>query len=363
MPDRSLATAAAFRELCDLLRDADANFLEGFRAVHDDLTAVEGYRWLTEVLAVALDCYLWADPQRPAFVPIVGPTRKFGGDNADALYYFAPLDPQRTYRVRGRRGDAVYLSLTVYGGPTDGRWSERVVGILNDRQLAIAPDGSFEIVLSAQAHPGNWIRLDPEAVCAVTRDYLVDPTRGRPASWHIEALEPAPPPRPSDAEVAARLRAAANFVRDLLRICPIPLDETRLNQIEEPFQQPPVSYGWVAVDAAYAMGSFHLEDDEALIIDGTSPPCAFWNMCLWNPYLQTYDYRYERVTLNGGQAAYHPDGSWTIVVAHRDPGHPNWVSTAGHRRGRIWFRWFCAAATPPRPTTRVVPLASVGRSV
>ena len=29
----------------------------------------------------------------------------------------------RTYRVHGRMGDAVYLSLCVYGGPTDGRWS------------------------------------------------------------------------------------------------------------------------------------------------------------------------------------------------------------------------------------------------
>ena len=27
------------------------------------------------------------------FVPIVGPTRKFGGDNADAFYHFAPLRP------------------------------------------------------------------------------------------------------------------------------------------------------------------------------------------------------------------------------------------------------------------------------
>ncbi len=271
MPNPALETRAAFRELCDLIRDADVNFLDGPRAVFDDHTAVEGYRWLTEVLSVALDCYLWGDAARPSFVNLVGPTRKFGGDNADAFYCFAAIDPRRTYRVRVQRGDAVYFSLTVYGGPTDGRWSNRVVGILNDRTMQPNADGTFDIVLSPDAHPGNWIRLEPDAVCAVTRDYLVDPVRGRQATWHIDAVDPAPPPRLDDAEMALRLRTVANFVRDLLNICPIPLDESRLNLVEDRSTRPPISYGWVAVDAAYAMGSFHLEDDEALVIHGTLP--------------------------------------------------------------------------------------------
>jgi hypothetical protein len=126
MAERKFETTAAFKELFDLLRDADALFLEGPRAV-DDVSVLEGYRWLTEILAVALDCYLWADEARPTIVPIVGPTRKFGGDNADAMYTFAPLHPERSYRVRGVRRDACYLSLTVYGGPRDGRWSDRIV--------------------------------------------------------------------------------------------------------------------------------------------------------------------------------------------------------------------------------------------
>ena len=46
-----------------------------------------------------------------------------------------PSIPARTYRVRGRIGDAVYLSLTVYGGPDDGRYSERIVGTVNNRDL------------------------------------------------------------------------------------------------------------------------------------------------------------------------------------------------------------------------------------
>ena len=95
------------------------------------------------------------------------------------------------------------------------------------------------------------------------------------------------------------------------------------------------------------------------MIHGRSPECAFWNLCLWNPFLHTYNYDYERVTINGGQVTYEPDGSWTIVIAHADPGHPNWVSTAGHPRGRIWFRWFLPDETPAAPDVEVVPVSEV----
>jgi hypothetical protein len=297
---------------------------------------------------------VWADTGRPRFVDIVGPYRKWGGDNADAFYQYAPIDPARTYRVRGRRGDAAYLSLTVYGGPDDGRYSERIVGTVNDRALDVAADGTFEIVLSPEPHDGAWLRLEPDAVCAITRDYLLDPVHGRRAEWHIEADDPPAVWREDDADLARRFRAALTWVRDQARIVPIPLGEP--NSVDEPYPVPTTTFGWAAGDAAYAMGSFDLAPGEALVIEGRSPECAFWNLCLWNQFLHTYNYDYERVTINGGQVRYEPDGSWRVVVAHRDPGHPNWVSTAGHPRGRIWFRWFHPEETPARPTTRVVPV-------
>ncbi len=99
------------------------------------------------------------------------------------------------------------------------------------------------------------------------------------------------------------------------------------------------------------------EDDQALVLRGRSPDCAFWNLCLWNPFLHTYNYDYGRVTINGTQVQYEPDGSWEIVIAPTDPGHPNWVSTAGHHRGWVWFRWFLPDHTPERPTAEVVALA------
>ena len=122
----------------------------------------------------------------------MGPYKKWGGDNADAFYCHAPIDPTRTYRVTVEPGDAVYLSLTVYGGPDDGRYSERIVGTVNSRDTARRPDGAIEMVLSPH-QPGNdvaWVRLEPDAVVAITRDYLEDPVRGQRAVWHIEADDP-----------------------------------------------------------------------------------------------------------------------------------------------------------------------------
>src|SRR5438309_10623089 len=169
-------TAAAFHELLAALDSLDGRFGD-----LDDGSMLEGYKWITSIFRVALDAYVWADPARPRFVDIVGPYVKWGGDNPDAFYQYAPVDPQRTYRVRGRRGDAVYFSLTVYGGPRDGRYSERIVGTVNDRMVDVGRDGTFEIVLSPD-EPGDgrpWIKLEPDAVCAITRDYLADPTRDR----------------------------------------------------------------------------------------------------------------------------------------------------------------------------------------
>jgi hypothetical protein len=355
--DRATATSEAFGELLDAVRELEAKFDGGTNGPLDYQELLEAYKWAFSILQVALDVYMWADTGRPQFVDIVGPYKKWGGDNADAYYKFAPIDPSRTYRIRGHRGDAVYLSLTVYGGPDDGRYSERIVGTINDRDLGVAVDGDFEFILSPDQHIAPWIKLEADAVCAITRDYLVDPVHGRRATWHIEAIDGPTTYREDAADLARRLRAARTWIQEQAKIVPLALGEP--NSVDEPYPVPEVTYGWAAGDAAYAMGSFDLDDDDALVIDGRSPESAFWNVCLWNRFLHTYNYDYERVTINGGQIVYNDDGSWTIVIAHRDPGHPNWVSTSGHRRGRIWFRWFHPVATPERPTTRVIPVSEV----
>jgi uncharacterized protein DUF1214 len=338
------ATSAVFHELVDQVRALEDKLFEGPNAPLDEPTILEGYKWIFSILQVGLDAHVWADPDNPRFVDIVGPYKKWGGDNADAFYMYAPVDPSRTYRVSGRRGDSVYLSVTVYGGPNDGRYSERIVSTVNDRMIDFDDDGRFEFTLD----------LAPDAVCAITRDYVEHPRTDRRVEWHIETIDPPPTRRETDADLARRFTATLTWLRDQANIVPLGFGEP--NQVAEPYPVPTTTFGWAAGDAAYAMGSFELTDDQGLVIEGRSPECAFWNLCLWNQFLHTYNYDYEQVTINGSQVAYEPDGSWRIVVASRDPGAPNWLSTAGHRRGLLWFRWFHPAATPDRPATSVIDL-------
>lgn len=355
------ATAAAVHELIEELAGLDQRFLAGDRAQHDLPTVLEGYRWMFSILSVGLDAFVWADRTAPRFVDIVGANRKWGGDNSDAFYQYAPVDPTGTYRVRGEIGDAVYFSITVYGGPDDGRYSERIVGSASDRTVALGEDGTFEVWLSPEppppgpdGEPPAWVRLEPDAVCAITRDYLPDPTTGRRLAWSIERVDGTGPWTMTDADEARRFRAATTWLREQAAMVPVVLAED--NTVAEPYPVPSKTFGWAAGDAAYAMGAFRLGPDEALVVRGRSPECSFWNLCLWNPFLHTYNYDHGRVTINGHQARYEPDGSWRIVIAGRDPAEPNWVSTQGHDHGLIWLRWFHPSETPERPTTEVVRL-------
>ena len=88
-------------------------------------------------------------------------------------------------------------------------------------------------------------------------------------------------------------------------------------------------------------------------------PSASSGTCACGTSVHTYNYDYERVTINGAQVHYEEDGSWVIVVSAERPAHPNWVSTAGHRSGRIWFRWFLPTETPEQPLVEVLPVVSV----
>ena len=346
----------AFSDLLDEVRAIEATMLDADPPL-PEADLLDGYRLAFSLLRVAVDAFVWNEKERPRFVDVISPFLKWGGDNSDAYYQLAPIDPTRTYRVTGNRGDAVYLSLTVYGGPDDGRYSDRIVGTINDRALEFDADGNFELTISPDPQQGPWLKLEPDAVFALTRDYVNTREMARRSEWTITALD-APQRRDEDrADLTRRLRAARTWLHEQLAMLPVKVEPA--NEIHEPFPVPTVTYGWAAGDAAYAMGAYELTPDQALVVEGTSPECAFWNLCLWNPFLHTYDFTSERVTINGSEVTYEADGSWRVVISAEDPGHPNWVSTAGRGKGLIWLRWFLPAETPARPVCRVVDVAEI----
>ena len=75
-----------------------------------------------------------------------------------------------------------------------------------------------------------------------------------------------------------------------------------------------------------------LADDEALLIEVTPPACEYWNF-LNNYWMESLDYRYHNIHTNKHLAQYEADGSVRLVVAHADPGLPNWIDTVAHASG------------------------------
>ncbi|OBG23896.1 hypothetical protein A5765_18530 [Mycolicibacterium celeriflavum] len=349
--------SAAFTDLLDEVRAVEQRVRDADPPL-DEPDILDGYRLAFSLLRVAVDAYVWGDKDKPILVDVISPYLKWGGDNSDAFYQLSPIGPDRRYRVTGNRGDAVYLSMTVYGGPDDGRYSDRIVGTINDRALEFDADGNFEFTLSATPpEAGAWLKLEPDAVFALTRDYMEAPEDGRRPVWKIEAVDPPARRHDDRADLTRRLRAARTWLNEQCKMLPVRVQPP--NEIHEPFPVPSQTYGWAAGDAAYAMGAYQLEPHQALVVEGTSPDCAFWNLCLWNPFLHTYDYTHERVTINGAQVSYEDDGSWRIVISDQDSGHPNWVSTAGRSKGLIWLRWFLPEETPAHPRCRVMDVAEL----
>jgi hypothetical protein len=50
-----------------------------------------------------------------------------------------------------------------------------------------------------------------------------------------------------------------------------------------------------------------------------------------------------------------------MVIAHRDPGVPNWLDAAGHREGIMFWRFLLPEEKPEKPRCKVVPVGSLGR--
>src|ERR1035441_10359427 len=101
-------TEGVFTELLAELGEQQRRLVEQLSGPGDEQSLLEAHKWLLTILQVATDTQVWADSARPRFVDIVGPYKKWGGDNADAFYCYAPVDPTRTYRVQVKPGDAVY---------------------------------------------------------------------------------------------------------------------------------------------------------------------------------------------------------------------------------------------------------------
>ena len=96
-----------------------------------------------------------------------------------------------------------------------------------------------------------------------------------------------------------------------------------------------------------------------MIFEFDPPPARHWNISLANVYWEAVDFVNRHGSLNGHQATLDDDGRFGVVIAHEDPGVPNWLDPCGHEFGTLIARFILAESELPDPTSRVVAFAEV----
>ena len=71
------------------------------------------------------------------------------------------------------------------------------------------------------------------------------------------------------------------------------------NQFPAPVK--PGDFAQAAADAAYSMAPYLLGPDQALVMSGRWPACRCASVCLWNRWMQTYDYAHRPTSRNRRQ--------------------------------------------------------------
>lgn len=360
----------ALRELIELLEEVDRHWCSEERNLNTAEDVAGAHRALMHILEAGLVGYFEQDARTPNFRRIVTPSRKLTGDNSDAIYFDAPVDPEFVYRVRGEMNGAAYFSMTIEEGAADGSLPTATCGVLNDTEIDVDDDGKFEVYLGGEPGARNWLPLTKTASRVTTRHYfeLAVPAAMDPACQPIMLIEcmseTSPPPPADDESVSAGIRRVCNAVRTRT------LEMPQMTAAEMPpfmsvtpnvFPAPrtPGDYGLAAADAHYSLAPFLLGPGDALVMTGRWPECRFGSVCLWNRFQQTFDYTTRSVSLNRAQTEADDDGRFRIIVAHEDPGLPNWLDTEGNAFGLVFWRFFLAEGHVETPSAEFVKLADI----
>jgi Protein of unknown function (DUF1214) len=374
-PPLSADLRKAWSELRQAVDDAEQMVLSACEGA-DDLDQAEGYRFATRILRTALELFVEDSPARDVhFIPLIAPTRKGLGDNPDVLYEIAPLAAEHAYRIGGRRGDAVFLSLCFYASTTPGEMPRWVFANLTDADMTFDAGGRYQLLVSRDRESKPDVLLPAEPALVIVRRYFRDRYTADTGEVSIEYEGAMPEHSPLAAHtLAERLRAAARFMRSVVE-GPERLVRTfgaNPNALFAPPPQASVSYPaeapnesikfyYPTPDAAYPCGWFRLAPGEALVIRVRPPRSRYWSIHLMNRWFESLDDRITRRAVNDANAVLDSDGSCRVVISQADPGVPNWLWTAGHRDGFVLFRWLMAQAAPT-PVCEVLPLDRIARS-
>jgi hypothetical protein len=357
-----LFSGQLWSKFCDDLKAAGDDVLR--LDTEDPLDAVEGYRLLTRLLRGALEERLeWANARHPTLICTCHETIKLVAENPDNIYLGCKLRGDCDYRIYGTRGEAKWISFNTFPGGGFGGGGRGTGTTLHEEQLEIGPDGRFEVILSQREHPGNWLRLEPDTASLTVRQTFWRKGRQRPAELRIERIntEPEAPPVLTADVLEHVLAGCVHHARMLTQIGAgwAQRNASKPNVFWDAQEEDTKKF--MDPQIQWQMAYLKLQPDEALIVEFVPPKCDYWMIALHNHWMETLDYRYHQIALNTATATAAADGTVRCVVAHRDPGMPNWLDLAGHVNTVLGVRWVGANIEGTVvPATRLVKLEQLG---
>ncbi len=359
-----ILNGSAWAEFCDNLKAAGAALVYP-GAPRDSFQQAEGVRYLTRMTRAALEAFVeYGDPAYPVMRRMVHETVKMGADNPDNHYMNAQISGDYEYRISGRRNSIHYLGFFTQNGDYGSTGGLQPCGVLEDGALNVEPDGSFEIILSKERKGKNWLKIDEDSSLLMVRQTYLNRDQEVPAELHIQAIGLPVQPHPlTPQRVDQGLKRAGLFVAAAPVFFSRWAKGFKKHTNALPLFDPEISNN-AGGDASiiYYHSHWKLARDEALVIETEIPPCDTWNFQLNNYWMESLDYRYFRICISKGNAVAEPDGRIRVIVSHQDPGHPNWIETAGHEEGTMCWRWYRLEdpkAYPGSIPSRVVKLADL----
>ena len=360
-----IISGQSWEEFCDHLKAAGAALVYP-GAPRDAFQQAEGVRYLSRLTRAALEAFVeYNDPAFPVMRRMVHETVKMGADNPDNYYMNAQISGDYEYRIKGKRNSVHYLGFFTQNGNYGTTGGLSPCGVLEHFDLEIEADGTFEIILSKEKKGKNWLKIEAETGLLMVRQTFMNRAVEQPSDLVIENLSGKTLPDPlTPQRVDEGLKTAGLFVAGAPMLFSRWAKGFQKHSNLLPLFDPKVSNA-AGGDAniLYYHSHWKLEPDEALLIEVMPPDCDSWNFQLNNYWMESLDYRYFNICISKGNAHYETDGSLKVVVAHEDPGLPNWIQTCAHNEGTMCWRWYRAKSMQaPEPQCKIVSFHEISQS-
>ena len=377
-----LLDGRAWDDFCDQLKAA-GRIVVRETSDGDPQDAVEGFRYLSRMVLMANFRAIerrtpGTRAQRIGLIP-PPPKGGIGVQSPNQDHIVQPVDARHRYRITGTAGD-VYTHLSAWSPPIPDDVGAAAVGLdaedhlerfnpnmaLTPHTLVLADiaaaDGTVDFVLSVDPPDDGsaWMSMAPTTRELMGRVVYDDRHGQTPPRLTIECLDDHEQPEtPTPEDMAERLAVAGQLVlgqkadyegwtADLL---------TRENETEftrEWYER----IGGSPDDRHFEFGYWRVPEGSALVLEFDEPATQHWNFQLCNHWMENLANYATGEGYIDKENAVRNDGRVRIVVAHEDPGVPNWIEPDARDHGVMGLR-FVRPAVEPQVETRLVPIADL----